>query len=254
MKLDWDERIQNVKDREDREKYDFWNFFLNTFSQQDASDAVELFEINNNNNTTEDKFIVVFKRDKLLWKTWEFSVVDDFLDIDFNDIDVVAAWESYDIFITDADINIDVDKWDLSADFTSSYVLKQDNHYFKNIRLYPYKTNLWVKRPLLWDSFIQVVWNVDLVDLEAQAQSIWEVYPRILSLYNSIKNKLNVDVPSIRYITSSKKVNFRFDYAWDFISILLSGDTIENISKSSEILIRNTNYRTIDDILDTIKK
>jgi len=251
VKLDWDDRKQGARDQQEREKYDFSNFFSNTFSDASSWDTAEIFEINNDGSANQDKFIVVFKRDKLLWKTWEFSVVDDFLDIDFSDIDVVAAGELYDIFITDANMRIDLDKWDITANFTSNYVLQEDKHYFKNIRLYPYKSNLWVKKPVLWDNFIQVVWNIDLVDLKSEMQAIWKVYPRITSLYNSIQNKLDVSEMSVRYIKSSKKVNFRFDYAWDFISILLSGDTIENISKSWEILIRNTNYRTIDDIVGT---
>ena len=254
VEIDWNERSESARDEEEEKKYDFSRFFLNTFSETSTDNNQEIFDIDRSDNVNNDKFIVVFKRDKLLGDGWEFASVQSFLDIDFADIDVVQNQSLYDIFINEADIKVSYENTDITASFDSSYVLAADKHYFKNIRLSPYISNLWIKKPEIGDSFIQVVGNINLVDLKSEMEIFAENYDNLKYIYKSISKNLWTQDISIRYLKSSQKLNFRFDYQWDFISILLSRDTIENISQGWEIILRNANYRTIDDILTTIKK
>ena len=254
VEFDWNERSQSARDEEEENTYDFSRFFLNTFADPVVDNAQELFELDRNVNVNNDKFIVVFKRDKLLGATWEFSSIQSFLDIEFSDIDVVQNQNLYDIFINDASLEMSHQNGWISANFNSDYVLAADKHYFKNIRLSPYISNLWIQKPEIGDNFIQIVGNINLVDLKSEMLLFTSNYDKVKYIYKSISQNLWVSDIGIRYLKSSQKLNFRFDYQWDFISILLSGDTIENISQGWEILLRDANYRTIDDILTTIKK
>lgn len=254
VQLDWSERLKSVSDEEQRNKYDFSQFFKNTFSSTSSQQPVDIFEIQDNSSASQDKFIVVFKRDKLLGTNWEFAGIKSFLDIEFNDIDLIAKNWWYDIFIDNAEISLRWKNSDFQATFASDYVLDKDKHYFKNIRLYPYESNIGVRKDHLGDNFIQIVGNVDLVDLKEVILALEENTGNLRYLYTAISKDLKIDDVSIRYIKSSKKLNFRFDYNGDFISILLSGDTIWNVSQAWKVIVRDVNYRTINDILTTIKK
>ena len=253
VEFDWKERAESARDEEERDRYDFSKFFLNTFSNNSTNDTQDVFEINRN-EADNDKIITVFKRDKLLSNTWEFASVQSFLDIDFSDIDVVQNNDIFDIFIRDADIEASYETSELSAKFDADYVLAQNQHFFKNIILSPHTSNLWIKKPEIWGNPIQIIGNINLVDLESEMSLLAKNYPNVKYMYNSISKNLWVDKVGIRYLKSSQKVNFRFDYQWDFVSILLFEDTIANVSQAWEILLKDVNYRTTDDILTTIKK
>ena len=253
VEIDWRERAESARDKEEENRYDFSRFFINTFSDNTPDNAQDIFEISRN-EADNNKIISVFKRDKLLGNQWEFASVQSFLDIDFADIDVVQNQSLYDIFITGADLTIDNENRSVSANFDSSYVLTDDKHYFKNIKISPYISNLWIEKPEIGDNFIQIVGNINLVDLKSEMWIFAENYDNLKHIYKSISKNLWVDEINIRYLKSSQKLNFRFDYQWDFVSILLSGETIGNVSQGWKVLVRDANYRTIDDILTTIKK
>jgi len=200
------------------------------------------------------KFVVVFKRDRLLSSDWEFSSIDSFLSIDFDDITLTESGQTYDISIQDWALELWGGRESFLARFESDYVLTNDDHYFKAIRLYPYISTLGIIQDEMWGNFIQIIWNIDLVKLESELIEFITTYNNIKYVYGAIDRNLDISDIDTSYRISTKKVNFRFDYQWDFVSILLYGDTIENISVWWTSLQKDVNYRAIEDILKTIKK
>ena len=250
----WHEKREVARDEEEKDRYDFKNFFTNTFFTDGVINNAGDFDVAEKWWEVEDKFVVVFKRDRLLSSDWEFSSIDSFLSIDFDDITLTESGQTYDISIQDWALELWGGRESFLARFESDYVLTNDDHYFKAIRLYPYISTLGITQDEMWGNFIQIIWNIDLVKLESELIEFITTYNNIKYVYGAIDRNLDISDIDTSYRISTKKVNFRFDYQWDFVSILLYGDTIENISVWWTSLQKDVNYRAIEDILKTIKK
>lgn len=256
IKDDWKERSSWLSS-EQREKYDFALFFTNTFFSEDDRER-ELFEVETQTGN-EDKVIVVFKRDRLLWKKWEFSSLSDILKIDFNDVEVTPKGETYSISIENAELILNsVDEQGrttpFDAKFTSDYLLTSDKHQFRNIYLRPELITVNQRIFQLWDNSIKVIGSINLSDFRSEMQEIANIYPVIKYVYNFIERELWVSQLDIQYKVYNKKSTIKFDYNGKQVIITLWGNDIESVTYAGKTISQQgSTYRDIESIFETIK-
>lgn len=137
VKENLDEQYENAIEQSEREKYDFKNFFINTFINKQIVEK-QYYEDNNKNQLLEDKAIVILKKDKLLGTKWEFSIISDLLPIKYDNIKVVENNNNYDISISWVNMAFSTEEeWgnsqNLLVEFSSKYIFTNTEHKFTNI-------------------------------------------------------------------------------------------------------------------------
>lgn len=121
---------------EEKDMYDFRRFFLNTFYATGTSDTKE-FVVDDGNEEVEDRVIVFFKRDKLFWAKWDFSALQSYAKMNYDDVQV-TLWQNdeYQIFIKKWIAQGSVKKQDQNVSyaiiFSSDYKFSNTQHYFYN--------------------------------------------------------------------------------------------------------------------------
>lgn len=163
LEYDWNKKYLEVSEDE-KEKYDFKKFFINTFFENNKQTS-NTFTYENDVKT-DDRAVSLFKRDKLLWDKWEFSVLKWFFTVLYNDVDVVLDVNDY---------NIKINKWIINSNYNweniivfvkSDYVFSDTNHYFKNIKMTFYDSK-WEKAFFDWKEF-RVFWTVNILDFKTK--------------------------------------------------------------------------------------
>ena len=245
---------------EDKYKYDFKNFFVNTFFTENKDDVADSSNNNNDdNNLEEDKFVVVFKKNKLLWDSWEFSSIKDTLDVKYNDIKVTRNGNNYETYLDKVLFTVDVTdvskkrfNWELSSD----YILTSENHDFKNIRLKVYDRyteNEWTKF-LIWWNYINLIWTVIISELENELYNIFKDFNNIFIVYDKVKSNLSITDLDIKHYVSSGNTKFSLNYDNSSLVIQLSWDEIEYITFSWKKIASNLNLDKLGIVLDRINK
>ncbi|USN58340.1 MAG: hypothetical protein H6767_08825 [Candidatus Peribacteria bacterium] len=87
--------------QEERDRYDFRNFFLNTFIYKGGDTTREIVQ-DELPEDQEDKVIIAIKNDKLLGTRGEFASIKNLLQIEYDDLDVLIKEGGYQIHIEDA--------------------------------------------------------------------------------------------------------------------------------------------------------
>lgn len=135
-------------DDEQKDIYDFRRFFLNTFFWDNlpTKDATQ-FVYESNEPKEEDRSISLFKRDKLVWSKWDFSLLKWFLDVDYNDVIVKLDGDKYDITLSWSKLTTTIKSNDtIYWTFSSKYYFSETDHYFSNIKIVLYTESWkWVK-------------------------------------------------------------------------------------------------------------
>lgn len=235
----WEEK-KKVAIEEERWRYDFSRFFLLTFFA-DNSTTVEEY-IKDDVKLSEDKTEIIFKRDWLLGDKWEFSDLKWFLKIEYNDLKVVKDNLLYDIFINDAELELQISNaWSVMNQvwlLNAQYILNDTDHYFTDIGLRLYRNGkIWEDYILFWWKVFEIQGNVNITDLEKVMENV--ISPVILydTLYNSILwTYPNVDIQLV-YSVHNQKMSFKFDYEGKKYTILLADNMIEKIYKGTQKLI-----------------
>lgn len=137
IKQNWKDLYDNAATDEEKEKYDFKNFFINTFINKQI-DQKEYYENITTKPVDTDKAIIILKKDKLLWDQWEFKIVSDLLPIKYENINVVKNWENYDISISWVNMTFPLsENWwsdqNLLVEFNSKYIFTNTDHKFSSI-------------------------------------------------------------------------------------------------------------------------
>jgi len=168
IKLDLLELYEKAQD-EEKYKYDFKKFFLNTFFSTNTV-STNIFKVNDEIRQ-EDRTITLFKRDKLFGDTWDFNYLKWFLTINYNDVDVKLVWDKYDIYIKKWILQTKIVSkyWspvEVIAILDSDYVFSNTEHYFKNIKLkfldiYYYKN--WEEVFLFWWKEFNITKNIEIL-------------------------------------------------------------------------------------------
>ncbi len=240
----------------DKDRYDFNNFLINTFWKNidietdtntnniDKIDRIELIE---------DNVVKIFKRNKLFWDTWDFSVLNWFLDINYNDVIVEREnnwW--YSILIKKWIFNINLWKnsffyWIFSSNYNFS-----DNHSFINpeLKLIDKKTE---NKLLFWNT-IFVKWEYGVNKIQDEIKSLFEKYSEINFIVNSIKNTLNESEIKITYFKNLNQVDFETIYKWQNLKIkLFNWKIIDFRYNNKNYLTQKVEYMDIVQILNNIK-
>ena len=238
-------------------KQDFNNFFLDTFFPKNKDKFDDISNETKSEVLEEDKIIVVFKNNKLLWQEGEFASIKDFLNIKYQNIKVKRDSENYSIYLDKIFFSIDLDSfWDFSWDFSSNYILVWKKHDFENIKLSiydNYKKNNW-KKFLLWANFLNIIWVIPISKLKEELSYILNNnFENMLDVYNKLiarfsNNKVNID-----YTISTEKIKFILDYKNEDLVVVLSWEKIEYVSFSWKKIDSNLDLNKLDSVLKSIK-
>lgn len=146
------EKYKNAKD-EEKFKYDFKNFFVNTFIKNE--DITINVKEQKQETIEEDRFISIFKRDKLFWDRWDFILIDKTLKINFKDVEVIDDNWKYRIFVRKSFfsfLNPNTNN-QIIWNMVWEYVMEDKEHYFRDIKINFYDFNTYQFRSELVDIF-----------------------------------------------------------------------------------------------------
>lgn len=198
------EKLKASTTDEDKQKYDFKNFFINNFSTQKIDTWNQNIEITEDQKVQEEKYIRSFKW-ILLSDSWDFSLLKWFLNIKYNDLIVEKIKEKYIITIKDTLLNTNIENWNDSNDykliFNSNYT-SQNFHNFENI-------NIKIKDPndkeektfIIWWNTINIIWIVNITSLENVINNLLSQIESITNTYNITINTLNPNEINLYYHT-----------------------------------------------------
>ncbi len=251
IKETMDERLKTASD--DKEKYEFSNFFINTFWQKVISTPSSSWWPVVNPILDEDPFIKVFKRNKLLWKSWDFSLVTNFLEINYNDL-IVKKQLNWEYWINIKNSKFSLDLWRNKTfmwKFSSSYDFS-NKHSFINpsFVLIDERSE---EELLNWNA-INVKWEYSVKTISEDIKSVFEEYDIISQTVNSISGNLNVWEIQINYYKSLKQIDFEFLYNWKKVYMKISSwNIVKFMYNNTSYLNEKTNSSDIDKILNSIK-
>jgi len=200
------EELYKKAKNEDKNKFNFKNFFINTFFISNDKN-IEEYNWDKENTNNDDEIIQTFKNAKLLWNKWEFRNIRNLLDIKYSNLDVERkTWKIFIIQINDANINLDIDvnwkKVKYWAIFNSDYKLEDDKHYFYNISMNPYikKSSTDEKYIFPWVNF-KFRWKIDLSEFKEKINEIFLKIPEIKKQYLELSNSQKITSISYNLIT-----------------------------------------------------
>ncbi len=245
---------------DDKDTYDFKNFFINTFLKKSVSPIAEGTWTTNPSTLEEwDRLLEVFKRDYLLSKWWAFWKIWEYFDIKMENIKIEKLSNDYDIKIENAKIyfyykqNNDISN-KTSALLNSDFIYDKENwknHAFNNLKLKLFKTNnsgwnnyynFWI-----WETEILYNWKISILKLKDSMYNLLMNYDSIVSLYTilSVKNKeVNIEY--------SKSWIIKFT-CWVY-EIILFNNKVRSVKENSiEKLKSPIEYNMFEDLKLIIK-
>lgn len=249
-----DEKIK-TSSSEDREKYDFYNFMINTFWQKvNNYENVNNFVINEEETIEEDSVIKIFKRNKLLWDNWDFKTLNWFLDINYNDLIVtkLESWE-YSIDLKSSIMNINLPEgqsfyWNFSSIYNFS-----TKHSFINPKIKLIDKNSEVEL-LLWNT-LDLIWEYKVNTVNEEIKKVFEYLNEIDYIANSIKKATNITDIKIKYLKSTNQIYFESIYKGKKLFIkLFDWNIIKLTYNNVDYLKSSKKYTNIDNILKNITK
>lgn len=235
IQYDWNEKYKAAP-QEQRDQYDFSRFFILTFFKQNDPSIEEYVTTI---STQEDKTEIVFKKDILLGNPWEFTILKDFLTIEYEDITLEKDQQDYNIYLDDIDFNVSVPqtswgdtiyKWVLK----SQYVLNNTDHYFKWVSMQIYKKHDDIKKEMLFGgSSIYVGWKIHISDMKETIETL----ATQLIFYNNVYWELGqiwwmTDV-TFQYTVFNDRLSIKFASQGKRYTILLRTWEVESIYKES---------------------
>lgn len=236
-------------------QYDFNNFLISTFWQKKLKN-LDTNELVNNNQTTiyEDPIIKIFKRNKLLWNSWDFINLEWFLTINYNNLIVKKQNnKDYSIEINDSLFNLQLWKnKDYSWLFTSIYIFNP-KHSFINpkIKLIEKK---YKKKLLLWN-YIYIIWEYKVNDIKTEFRNVFNDYEKIKYIVDNVNQILWINDIKITYIKNINNINFEFKYLNSAIYIKLKNWKISKFKYNGINKVKfSTPYKEINNILNKIKQ
>lgn len=250
----WDENYKKAFNSQDKDKYNFSNFFINTFLKVDGNITIVVDNNNWETKTKEDTYILVFKRDKLLWPNWEFYILKDFSNIVSDNIIVTDVNWKYSIELKDVELTFNYLKdnkpytnW---AYLSSLYMLTNSDHYFKNVKLKLFKILNWKKNYWLWDNLVSISWDIDIRDFKNFMQDVLEYYDNYVIINNLLSEKSKKIFITVN---SNKVVTFSFIYNWKNFEFSLDKNNIVSIKVDFKEKIRSPfNYSSLQDYINLL--
>lgn len=235
----------------------FSNFFIDTFINNSVKNNDNNVIVDDTTNNTwtinkEDMYILIFKRDKLLWPAWEFNILKDFTKISDNNVDV--KYNNWEYLIKINNLEFSFKYWDSIywAFLSSDYKLSNTSHYFYNMTLKLFREIWAVKSYWLWSKQITVKWELDIRNFEKYMNSILLNYPNIAKAYGALyKKSNNINV----VLWTDNIIVYSFIFNWKNFEISLDKDNIVSIKVDwSEKLKSPFNIDNLNDYINLLVK
>jgi len=259
----WSYKLDDIKilldkkkktETKDKDKYDFYNFLAFTFGPQIIDNNINNYNNSTNNNIIlkEDAVVKIFKRNKLLWSSWDFASLKWFLDINYNDLLVINTGDAYSINVKSWKFNIDLWKnktyyWE----FSSMYNFSQ-NHSFINpkIKIIDKKSE---KDLLLWN-YIYITWEYKVNLIQEDIKEVFSRFNEISFIVENIRQNTNNYETKITYLKNSNIILFETTYNWSKINITLDNQNITSFDYAWENKLKNKRpYTELNTIFNNIK-
>ncbi|MBW7954522.1 hypothetical protein H3C61_01790 [Candidatus Gracilibacteria bacterium] len=168
----------------DKPKYDFRNFFLNTFYYK-KEDNQNKYQVEQE-DIGESKIVSIFKSNKLFGINGDFNILKGYLDIKYNDVKVEFLNNNYNIKIINSILNTNVligeDSKNILAKVRADYVFNDKDHYFKNIYITFYDRDLFnagKEEKLFGGKEFRIFRNINILDFKT------ELNKEIISIYKN---------------------------------------------------------------------
>lgn len=198
---------------------DFSYFFINTFFRNEPDIDIEEFEVKELLET-EDKAEIVFKRDKLLWDSGEFADILDTIAIAYNDIRLERKSTNYDIFITNANLQL----WWTQLSFAAQYNLTQIDHHFTNINISSIDSPSGAKFQL------KISWKVHIQDIENMLQNLGSIISSIWKIGFQLDNAWYFyEKMYVTYSSFNQKTSIKVDLNGETYTIWLANEEITSL-------------------------
>jgi len=255
QKKQMDKKITTAS-KEDEYKYDFKRFFINKFIKKENKKKVTQ-ENKTTKNIKDEKVIIIFKSEKLLWKNWEFKIIRNFVKLNYSNILVNRNLDKYDInidwalFSLKQDKSIDNKFWLLY----SSYILDNNYHYFKDISIKYYSKHK-DEEEILWINWTKVkfIWKINLTDLEKELSTFMWNTENITLIYNTIYNNfIEINNLKIIYNLINKQIIIKFTNKKNNIEIYFKWSNIVKVKNNSNDIEWSWTINNLTNILSTIK-
>jgi hypothetical protein len=195
----------------------------------------------------------LFKRDKLVWDKWDFSLLKWYLDILYNDISVIINWENYDISISNSKLT-DVINSDnvIYWIFSSKYVFSEKNHYFNNINLKLYSDEEY-KKPYFWWNVISINKDINITSFKEDFSNIMKNILDTQSVFWYVKTNLWVENVNISY--NNWNTSYNFNYKNKDVKIMCSNWRVLSLTVSWNNILNNKiiNYTDLANYLKLIQ-
>ncbi len=251
IEQEWDNNFKIAAPSE-KDQYDFSRFFLISLLWQTvAKNSVEVLD-DVGVKSAEDKTEIVFKRSKLLWEgseLWEFESLQNFLNIEYEDIFLERQGDEYRVFLEEVDFSLQApnSRKIFSWVLRSEYNLKSSSRSFQDMEIQFYVDKKNISRGYLLKGI-----RVSLVSIKKQDLA-W-VIGKIIEDIPDIENIL---VYLDRSSYEEEKIVFipwLGVYKYDFIDeqnkkVSLSFD---RVSKTFTLVIDGKKYSGVT--FDTLKK
>lgn len=235
IEQDWKEQTDLLSSDENA-NYDFKRFFILTFlssGTQIPGSSIEEY-ISDTGVNTEDKTIIVFKRDTLLGANGDFSKIQSLLSIDYNDIKVVKSNSGeYKIYIENAILTLGNKRYD----FSSEYVRNQ-NAYFTGIKLQE------------GYNLVSLIGSIPLSSFMANMKSLETTLIQVGSLMEYLSNT-QISAEST-YTFGSKTATIKFANWGKNYTMLVSGNSILKLSQGTKVLKSNISPDDVKVYLESI--
>ncbi len=217
----YQEALETASD-EDRNKYNFWDFFVNIFEEKQDDN----FVVESKDEVKKDTpIIAAFKREKLFSKRWEFEPVKEFLKLTINNVIVEITWTNYNISIDKADFKFLLQSDKLGDDLqivwilSSKYLLSNTLHNFSwiSMTIFDPEADKWQQLPLYWNSTFKLWYDVYILDLEKTLKQMFIDFEVIKWFYDEILYDTWLETMDIIY---KKNRSFDFQYSLDWQKII----------------------------------
>lgn len=230
IKWEWWEKNRTASPQ-DKNLYEFSRFFILTFLTDDQQ-QIDIYE--KQIREQEPKAEIVFKRDILLWNSWEFSQLKDFLTIEYEDIRLEKINDGYDIYLSNVDYVINKNSIDNKVTWRleSGYIFSEIDHTFKNVNIFIASERVWPNNRAIyefWWKSISILGDIYILDLEEVLGDLLSNATQMKYIYNTlvtISDSSNVDMT---YTVSSEKIRFKFDSQWKTFTIILQDNTVTGV-------------------------
>ncbi len=230
---------------ESEEKKPQARFFLDTFFQNSMTEVEEYVE--QDQQLLEDKTEIIFKREILLWKKWEFTKISKIFPVKYENIRIEKTQTGYNTFLDNVVFPLFWENAGYIASLNSTYILSSIDHYFSNISLTISSES---DGEMLFSGVPVHLPKIPLLNFETIIGEMGNQIPFSQQLYSILEKKYSLENFTIQYTSYNKKMTFKFDSQDKNYIISLAGNMVDKISiDATSILSEPVDIKNISSYL-----